>query len=57
VTSDSNASKAAIEVITGSGLAVTPSEQTSVSARAAYRELIALELSRGLNEMGVSGVN
>jgi hypothetical protein len=48
--------KAAIEVITDSGLAVTLSEQDgqrSVSACAAYGELIALELSRGRNAMGI----
>src|SRR5271155_586648 len=48
--------KAAIEVTTDSGLAVTLPEQDgqrSVSACAAYRELIALELSRGRNAMGI----
>src|SRR5271168_5534704 len=52
----SNFSKAAIEVTTDSGLAVTLPEQDnkrSDSASEAYRELIEVELSRGRNAMGI----
>jgi transposase len=56
VTTDSGGSKPAIEVTTDFGVAVTQPEangKRSGSASEAYREMIALELSRGRNSMGI----
>jgi hypothetical protein len=56
VTTDSGNPKPAIEVTTDFGVAVTQPEangKRSGSASEAYREMIALELSRGRNSMGI----
>jgi hypothetical protein len=56
VTTDPDGPKPAIEVITGFLLGETPPDpigKSSASASEAYRELIALELERGRNAMGI----
>src|SRR6202453_3568126 len=56
VTTGSDGSKPAIEVITGFSAAKAPPEAAgrgSAGASAAFRELIELELDRGRNAMGI----